>query len=660
MALWSCSLTHQKPLLISQQKQRFALFTTEIVFMPQKRLLIYYLAIVLFICFIGIDRANAQCSYSITTYPYFENFEASDGGWFTGGTASDWTWGQPQKKVINQAFSGSKCWVTGGLTGSLYNNNELSYLQSPCFNLSSLINPYLTFKIFWETENIYDGGSMQYSIDSGKTFTILGSYADGQTCPYDNWFNTPTVTSLSYVGWSGNVQTTSACNGGTGGGLGKWASVKHDLQFLARQTHVIFRFTFAAGSQCNNYDGFAIDDISIGEQPINNATFTYTCSVNRYVQFNANDVVCPSTYLWDFGEPISGASNVATAQSPSHNYAVPGSYNITLTINNPSLGLVSSTQTVNVIDVSTSIIQNLVCYGDKNGIANVTVAGPTNTYYYLWNSIPTQTTPTASNLPAGTYTVTISASNTCLSQATVTLTQPTALLITTNIINPICTTKGSIALTTMGGTPNYNFTWQPNITNTNTATNLAAGKYHIVINDGNNCIDSVTVTIVNLPNTLVVNLGKDTAFCPGETLVLNPGTYATYTWQDQSHNAIYNASITGNYYVTVGDKNGCTASDSVFVTVNCDDVFFPTAFTPNGDGRNDEFGPIGKLQTLQDYSFQVFDRYGQVVFATTNPFKKWNGKANGILQTGIYVWYANYSILTRKNVFQKGTVMIVR
>ncbi|MBC7722605.1 MAG: PKD domain-containing protein, partial [Pedobacter sp.] len=310
------------------------------------------------LCFvIGIGTSFSQCSSSITTYPYLENFEASDGGWFTGGIASDWVWGQPQKKVINKAFSGTKCWVIGGLTASAYNNDEQSYLQSPCFDLSSLANPYLSFKIFWETENKYDGASMQYSIDSGKTFLTLGTYADGQNCPYDNWFNTQNVNTLGSAGWTGNIQTTAACSGGAGGGLGKWVSAKHVLNFLAGQTHVIFRFTFAAGTQCNNYDGFAIDDFSISEQPNNNPEFTYTCSINRYVQFNANDVICPSTYLWDFGEPISGTSNVLTGQTPSHNYAAPGSYKVTLTINNPSLGLVSSTQTVNVIDVSTTVIQ---------------------------------------------------------------------------------------------------------------------------------------------------------------------------------------------------------------------------------------------------------------------------------------------------------------
>ncbi|MBC7723050.1 MAG: gliding motility-associated C-terminal domain-containing protein, partial [Pedobacter sp.] len=349
-----------------------------------------------------------------------------------------------------------------------------------------------------------------------------------------------------------------------------------------------------------------------------------------------------------------------TGQTPSHNYAAPGSYKVTLTINNPSLGLVSSTQTVNVIDVSTTVIQNLVCNGDTNGSANVSVAGPPNTYYYAWNTNPIQTTPTAINLPAGNYVVTISATNTCLTQAPITLTQPSAYQKTVATINPICTTKGSIAITQTGNTPNYSFSWQPNVSNTSQANNLDAGDYVIAIKDANNCPDTARATLVYKPNALTVNLGKDTAVCPGEIVVLNPGTYPIYTWQDQSHNPTFNALATGNYYVTVADKNGCTATDSVFVTVNCDDVFFPTAFTPDGNGRNDYFGPLGNLAIVTDYTFQVFNRYGEIVFATNDAYKKWNGKANGNLQTGVFVWYANYSIRTRKNLFQKGTVLIVK
>jgi gliding motility-associated-like protein len=624
---------------------------------------LFFLFILIGLSFCSSRAVLAQCSSSINTYPYIQDFEASNGGWFTGGTSSSWVWGEVRKRVITQANSGINCWVNGGLTASQYNNDERSYIQSPCFDLSSLTNPYLTVKVFWETENNYDGTTMQYSIDSGKTFQPLGTYADGQACPYDNWFNNSSITTLGAAGWTGNIQSTAACNGGLGGGLGKWVTAKHALNFLIGQTHVIFRFMFGAGRQCNSYDGFAMDDFTIGEAPVNYANFTYTCSVNRYVQFNGNDVVCPSTYTWDFGEPSSGVNNTGSGQAPSHTYSAPGVYTVKLTVTHPTLGIVTSSQTVNVIDVSTSIINNVDCYDEATGSAQVQIIGAANNYQYIWNTVPTQNTAVISNVKAGTYTVTIIAPNTCTVQATATITQPAAATVQAlNLVNPKCTTKGSVEINITGATPPYTYQWLPNVATTNKATELSAGDYVVKVYDANNCfVNTTNTTLVNLPNTLKVNIGRDTTICPGQTYVLNAGAgYASYRWQNSSTQPSFSVISTGNYYVTVTDKDSCTASDSAYVTVNCDDIFFPNAFTPNGDYKNDTFGPWGNIAAVTDYTFKIFNRLGEVIFATTNPAKKWDGRINGNLQTGVFVWYANYSIRSRTNITQKGTVLIVR
>src|SRR5437762_8644513 len=77
----------------------------------------------------------SQCTTPISSFPYNENFETSNGNWVTGGTFSDWTWGTPSKPIINSAGSGSKCWITGGLNNAGYNRSEehTSELQSPMY-----------------------------------------------------------------------------------------------------------------------------------------------------------------------------------------------------------------------------------------------------------------------------------------------------------------------------------------------------------------------------------------------------------------------------------------------------------------------------------------------------------------------------------------------
>ncbi|HEY6064053.1 MAG TPA: hypothetical protein VIV35_10620 [Chitinophagaceae bacterium] len=73
-----------------------------------------------------MPEIKAQCGSGISIFPYNEGFEASDGGWVSGGVGNDWAWGTPNKPVISAAGSGTKCWIVGGLTGSSYTNAEAS------------------------------------------------------------------------------------------------------------------------------------------------------------------------------------------------------------------------------------------------------------------------------------------------------------------------------------------------------------------------------------------------------------------------------------------------------------------------------------------------------------------------------------------------------
>jgi len=110
---------------------------------------------------------------------------------------------------------------------------------------------------------------------------------------------------------------------------------------------VLFRFRFAAGLTCNNYDGFAIDDVVIGEAPANTGDFTYACAGNRRVDFTSSASLCVTSYAWDFGDPASGASNTSTQTSPSHTYNNAGDYLVTLTNGIPGC-MAQDTMTVSI------------------------------------------------------------------------------------------------------------------------------------------------------------------------------------------------------------------------------------------------------------------------------------------------------------------------
>ncbi|HET6254759.1 MAG TPA: S8 family serine peptidase [Puia sp.] len=131
-----------------------------------------------------LPPVNFQTTPLISTFPYLEGFENNNGYWYTGGFNSSWQWGAPHKTIINRAANGNNCWVTS-LSGD-YNNNELSYLYSPCFDLSSLHQPELSFSHIFQTEDDCDCDYhwAEYSTD-GVNWFRLGTVGSG-TNWYDN------------------------------------------------------------------------------------------------------------------------------------------------------------------------------------------------------------------------------------------------------------------------------------------------------------------------------------------------------------------------------------------------------------------------------------------------------------------------------------------
>lgn len=605
------------------------------------------------------SKISAQCSTTINSFPYYENFEQSAGNWTVGGTNSDWAYGTPSKTLINSAASGNKCWVVGGLTGNFYNNGENSFLLSPCFDFSTLTNPQISFNVFWETERRFDGASFQFTTDGGNIWQTLGTINSNANCLGSNWFNFSPITALGISGWSGTIFPTQGNCQGTGGSDG-WATAKHLLSNLGGQSNVRFRFVFGAGTTCNAYNGFAVDDIAISESAPNTANFIFNCTANNTVNFINTSSVCASSFTWDFGDAASPL-NTSTSENATHTFSSPGTYNVSLTVTFPNNVVVTQTKTVTVLSVNIQVAQTIQCNGNNNGSLTAAVTGGNGNYSFNWNTNPAQTTATASSLPAGNYTVTVSAANACTTTASYVLAQPAALTNTATVVNELCGKKnGSITNSFSGGIMPYNYTWNNGAT-TASLQNLDAGNYTINVRDANNCLFNATFNVKDSFNVLQVNLGNDTSFCPGNSLTVRAGNFAQYLWQNNSSNNSFTITTTGKYFVRVTDADGCTTSDTINVFVDCSDIYFPSAFSPNKDGLNDWFGALGNVNALTSYNLQVFGRWGQVVFATSNPFEKWDGKYKGIdMDFGVYVFTATYTINNQTQKTQKGTLTIIR
>ncbi|MEO0310772.1 MAG: hypothetical protein RIQ89_429 [Bacteroidota bacterium] len=338
---------------------------------------------ILFLIFFSIC-GSSQC---ISTFPYVEDFEAGQGNWVAGGTNNDWAWGSPAKPVINSAGSGNKCWVTGGLTNSFYNLSERSFLQSACFDFTSLTTPYMVFKIFWESENIYDGANLQYSVDNGANWNNVGSAFNTFNCFNKNWYNSSTINNLSGLanvrhGWSGNVQpTTGSCQGGNGSA--GWLTARFSMDNLGGQSAVLFRFTFGAGSACNNFDGIAIDSISISERPasmsVQSNLLPAACDgIGGSVNFQVMGGVAPFQYNWN--PAVSTTNGAANINAGNYQVVITDALQCETTFNFtinqlPPLVLAIAT----TADTCNSGI----------GTATAIVSGGSAPYSYLWNTSST-------------------------------------------------------------------------------------------------------------------------------------------------------------------------------------------------------------------------------------------------------------------------------
>ncbi len=177
----------------------------------------------------------------------------------------------------------------------------------------------------------------------------------------------------------------------------------------------------------------------------------------------------------------------------------------------------------------------------------------------------------------------------------------------------------------------------------------------------------ISVIINPLPQ---VYAGNDTVITPGASVQLNPivsGTINSYAWTPSAglNNPLIPApvaapAITTTYLLTVISDNGCTGSGKINIVIYRA-LRMPTAFTPNGDGKNDVFRiPPSTVQKV--INFSVYDRWGNRVFMTENSGDGWDGSFNNKQQpAGTYVWEIEYyDLLNGKPAKASGTVILVR
>lgn len=304
-------------------------------------------------------------------------------------------------------------------------------------------------------------------------------------------------------------------------------------------------------------------------------------SANGEIEINATGGVHPYVYTWNTTPP--------TIDNQIDNLPA-GNYEVTVEDANGC----TQTEVIELIapdEITIQIeeIQHVLCYGQETGSITVSVAGGTPDYTYQWNDPLNQTTSTATQLAAGTYTVIVTDENGCQASISATVNEPTNPLQATiqNTEDVLCygVNNGWATVTATGGSGSYSYSWNDdNNQQTPTATNLAPGTYTVTISDNNGCETPITIDVViNGPsNPITLNISTSTytgganVVCAQDStatidLTISGGT-APYTvlWEMPDGTTSGDQNLIdlppGDYTVIVTDQNGCEESQTVQIT----------------------------------------------------------------------------------------------
>ena len=315
-------------------------------------------------------------------------------------------------------------------------------------------------------------------------------------------------------------------------------------------------------------------------------------------------------------------------------------------------------------------LTNPTCAGDSDGAISTTITGGTGAPSLTWTP-NVGNTADLTGLVAGTYVLEVTDANGCTTSESYTLTDPSAIVITETITAQSCgNSDGAISVVITGGNNNYNYNWTPNGEITSGISGLIAGNYGLTVTYGNGCSANGTYT-VPLSGNLPVDASPDvTTISAGESVDLSVIGASNYTWTPTTglscttcSDPVASPIQTTTYVVTGTDGTGCTGSDTVLVIVenSCAEVYVPTIFSPNGEGpiENENLCVFGEC--IAELNLRIFNRWGEMVFETTEQSKCWDGTFNGVsAMTGNYV-YTIYVKLTDGNVIEEsGNVTLVR
>ncbi len=366
------------------------------------------------------------------------------------------------------------------------------------------------------------------------------------------------------------------------------------------------------------------------------------------------------SYLW---------SNTLAFADITVNPIVQTTYTVTVTTDLGCTSTASKTVFINVNPSIDNVVTTNEFCNKGNGQAIASVNSGLAPYQYVWSN-GASNCATSIMMSTGQYSVTVTDDNGCSASASFSIQNtPGPELSITNVNNDHCSQAIGSATVIAANIPgNYTYSWLTNPPQQGiTATGLSAGVYLAVVTDST-CYDTLAVAISNIegPTALFETTPPSASSTNPVIRFINQteGMHSSYwTFGDgaTSHmeSPIHEYLLSDSFVVVleVADTYGCIDTVSKTVLIYDDiNVFIPNAFSPNEDGLNEVFKPVGRgVNPASPYEMIIYDRWGKMVFSTNKFEEGWNGYVRGskIKVTGTFIYRITlYDFANKKHVYK--------
>ncbi|PCJ77885.1 MAG: hypothetical protein COA57_16390, partial [Flavobacteriales bacterium] len=425
----------------------------------------------------------------------------------------------------------------------------------------------------------WSNGTNAQNLSSLCTGTYTGTVTDANGCQVTSsvTITQPPVLSITTVG------TNLSCNGVCDGQVSSTPSGGSPA----------YSFGWTNGSSSQNLSSLCAGTFTVTVTDVNGCEATSSSTITQPPALTATltgtnllcNAVCigetnlspgggsaPYTYSWSNGSTTQDLNSLCI-----------GTYRVTVTDASGCTTQTEVTITQPTALTATATGTNLLCNAVCIGQASITGSGGTTAYSYKWSN--GSSTQNLSSLCIGTYTGTVTDANGCQATASVTITEPDVLSITTTgtnlLCNGVCT--GQATATASGGTTAYSYKWS-NGTTTQNLTSLCIGTYTATVTDANGCQANASVTITQPTVLSATSTGTNllcNAVCIGQASITGSGgtTAYTYSWDNGATTQSLSSLCIGTYVGTVTDANGCQATSSITITQ-------PTVLSATATGTN--------------------------------------------------------------------------